>query len=148
MRGIHRWPVNSPHKGPVTQKMFPLDDVIMITLFVCECRCALEREDWCCIVWLALSPLDKLGLLTGWLRAPLMAVGLLHPFRSSAQMHDYHFTCINPFYFIWAFKFFLYLSQVTNKVVQSINQLLIDTVVKVARVKDLKLDIKFYWWLT
>ena len=28
--GIHRWPVNSPHKGPVTRKMHPLDDVIMI----------------------------------------------------------------------------------------------------------------------
>ena len=24
-----RWPVNSPHKWPVTQKMFPFDDVIM-----------------------------------------------------------------------------------------------------------------------
>ena len=30
VRGIHRWPVNSPHKWPVTRKMFPLDDVIMI----------------------------------------------------------------------------------------------------------------------
>ena len=29
VRGIHRWPVNSPHKGPVTRKMFPVDDVIM-----------------------------------------------------------------------------------------------------------------------
>ena len=29
MRGIHRGPVNSPHKWPVTRKMFPLDDVIM-----------------------------------------------------------------------------------------------------------------------
>ena len=29
-RGIHRWPVNSPHKGPVTRKMFPFDDVIMV----------------------------------------------------------------------------------------------------------------------
>ena len=29
MRGIHRWPVNSPHKWPVTRKMFPFDDVIM-----------------------------------------------------------------------------------------------------------------------
>ena len=28
-RGIHRRPVNSPHKWPVTQKMFPFDDVIM-----------------------------------------------------------------------------------------------------------------------
>ena len=29
VRGIHPGPVNSPHKGPVTQKMFPFDDVIM-----------------------------------------------------------------------------------------------------------------------
>ena len=27
--GIHRWPVNSPHKGPVTLNMFPFDDVIL-----------------------------------------------------------------------------------------------------------------------
>ena len=27
--GIHPWPLNSPHKGPVTRKMFPFDDVIM-----------------------------------------------------------------------------------------------------------------------
>ena len=32
VRGIHRWPVNSPHKGPVTRKMFPFDDVIMTLL--------------------------------------------------------------------------------------------------------------------
>ena len=29
VRGSNRWPVNSPHKWPVTQKMFPFDDVIM-----------------------------------------------------------------------------------------------------------------------
>ena len=29
VRGIHRWPVNSPHKWPVTRKMFYIDDVIM-----------------------------------------------------------------------------------------------------------------------
>ena len=28
--GIHRWPANFPHKGPVTRKMFPFDDVIML----------------------------------------------------------------------------------------------------------------------
>ena len=27
--GIHRWPVNSPHKGSVTRKMSPFDDVFM-----------------------------------------------------------------------------------------------------------------------
>ena len=31
VRGIHRWPGNSPHKAPVTQKIFPFDDVIMGT---------------------------------------------------------------------------------------------------------------------
>ena len=29
VRGIHRWPVNSPHKGQVTWKILPFDDVIM-----------------------------------------------------------------------------------------------------------------------
>ena len=29
VRGIHQWPVNSLHKGPVTRIMFPFDDVIM-----------------------------------------------------------------------------------------------------------------------
>ena len=29
VRGIRRWPGNSPHKGPVTRKMFPFDDVIV-----------------------------------------------------------------------------------------------------------------------
>ena len=32
MRGIHRWPVNSPHKWPATRKMFPFHDVIMLFL--------------------------------------------------------------------------------------------------------------------
>ena len=30
MRGIYQSPVNSLHKGPVTRKMFPFDDVIML----------------------------------------------------------------------------------------------------------------------
>ena len=29
VRGIHGWPVNSPHKGPVMWKMLPFDDIIM-----------------------------------------------------------------------------------------------------------------------
>ena len=44
--GIHRGPVNSPHKWPVTRKMFPFDDVIM---FLSELACSghgfsLERK--------------------------------------------------------------------------------------------------------
>ena len=32
VRRIHRGPVNSPHKIPVTRKMFPFDDVIMLMI--------------------------------------------------------------------------------------------------------------------
>ena len=34
VRGIHWWLMNSPHKGPVTRKMFPFDDVIMIYVII------------------------------------------------------------------------------------------------------------------
>ena len=34
VRGIHRWLMNSPHKGPVTQKMSPLYDVIMLDVII------------------------------------------------------------------------------------------------------------------
>ena len=49
VRGIHRWPVNSPHKGPVTRKMFPFDDVIMywrVSLPTMIMRCA-SGSQWC-----------------------------------------------------------------------------------------------------
>ena len=39
VRGIHRWPMNCPHKGPVMPKMFPFDDVIM------------RIHDWIDLVW-------------------------------------------------------------------------------------------------
>ena len=31
VRRIHRWPLDSPHKGSITLKKFPFDDVIMIS---------------------------------------------------------------------------------------------------------------------
>ena len=34
--GIHRRPVNSPHKWLVTRKMFPFDDVIMLQRCICN----------------------------------------------------------------------------------------------------------------
>ena len=57
VQGIHRWPVNSPYKGPVTRKMFPFDDVIMycstevvrisdlspMTLSLCMCQLPLMK---------------------------------------------------------------------------------------------------------
>ena len=42
--GSHRWPVNSPDKGPVTWKMFPFDNVIMMVLLlsIIKTRCFLQ----------------------------------------------------------------------------------------------------------
>ena len=34
VRGTHRRPVNSPHKWPVTRKVFPFDDVIMFKFWI------------------------------------------------------------------------------------------------------------------
>ena len=45
VRGIHRGPVNYPHKGPVTQKMFPFDDVIMFFI-ICIVR-KYEPQRYC-----------------------------------------------------------------------------------------------------
>ena len=48
--GIHRGPVNSPHKWPVTRKMFPFDDVIMSTDYRWV-PCAESHNksiNWCC----------------------------------------------------------------------------------------------------
>ena len=56
--GIHRGPVNSPHKWPVTRKMFPFDDVIMffhikqgpiVPKYIAgtkKCRCNTDNTDY------------------------------------------------------------------------------------------------------
>ena len=49
--GVHQWPVNSPHKWPLTRKMFPFDYVIMVfRARICELNfvhfcfdCLMER---------------------------------------------------------------------------------------------------------
>ena len=46
VRGIHRGPVNSPHKWPVTRKMFPFDDVIMkVIVTTPRCHFLLPEDD-------------------------------------------------------------------------------------------------------
>ena len=44
--GIHRGPVNSPHKWPVTRKMFPFEDVIMETKFQWNSNCEKTLMKW------------------------------------------------------------------------------------------------------
>ena len=46
VRGIHRGPVNSPHKWPVMRKMFPFDDVIMVFLRWGVQRSRLVSSTW------------------------------------------------------------------------------------------------------
>ena len=46
VRGIHRGPVNSSHKWPVTRKMFPFDDVIM--LFSIGHKCTRSKRSQIC----------------------------------------------------------------------------------------------------
>ena len=73
MRGIHRGPVDSPHIGPVTRKMFPFDDVIMggrktttptiiVTVIVLTLEgngslSASERKKSVCWHWISLNSL-------------------------------------------------------------------------------------------
>ena len=47
VRGIDRWPVKPPPKGPVTQKMFPSDDVIMRTLLI---DTVYPKPIFCCVL--------------------------------------------------------------------------------------------------
>ena len=43
---IHRWPVNSRHKWPVTRKMFPFDDVIMFTHVLYQLLACHQQDNW------------------------------------------------------------------------------------------------------
>ena len=62
VRGIHRSPVNSPHKWPVTRKMFPFDDVIMCKIpvsmrkyleYISICTC---HDRWTVVTYAKLWP--------------------------------------------------------------------------------------------
>ena len=49
VRGIHRWPVNSPHRGPVTHKKLPFDDVTMTMQgsspsYGCQMACSIVKN--------------------------------------------------------------------------------------------------------
>ena len=61
---IHRGPVNSPHKWPVTRKMFPFDDVIMkVQRKVCSlnewCRFSKEQAPSCDLMQALKQCVDK-----------------------------------------------------------------------------------------
>ena len=47
VRGIHRWPVNSPHKRPVTRRMFPFDDAMMTLTHTMVQRMLIDMSQMC-----------------------------------------------------------------------------------------------------
>ena len=58
VRGIHRSPANSLYKGPVTRKMLPFDDVIMVHLlgyniYCIHCICFWQRVYHCAFLWIS-----------------------------------------------------------------------------------------------
>ena len=53
VRGIHRRPVNSPHTWPVTRKMFPFVDVIMLIWFIYPYTPGSFTAIW--IIWVKLD---------------------------------------------------------------------------------------------
>ena len=52
VRGIHRWPVNYPHKWPVTRTIFPFGDVIIaediaeLRVLTCSNHSAYAPSQW------------------------------------------------------------------------------------------------------
>ena len=53
VRGIHWSPLDSHHKGSVTRKMIPFDDVIMATaVFITKNKC---KKDSCHVYWAYIS---------------------------------------------------------------------------------------------
>ena len=68
VRGIHPWPVNSPHKGSVTRKMFPFDDVIMcsVTNFMSVDDLAMQGARQFSVMTLVLIACNTPKLGRGW----------------------------------------------------------------------------------
>ena len=79
VRGIYRWSLNSPHKGPVTLKMIPFDDVTMPRLSAavnfCQICRLLHRMCVCAFISHAQTECElTYRMLTWW---PLMTRYLL-----------------------------------------------------------------------
>ena len=115
--GIHLWPVNSLHKGPVTQKILSFDDVIMIIsrdnrwarVFyrMQELRWNMIKTIWqlnARLMWLFLSIYLVVyslhhNVLPTLQSIPLMTNGPLYPITQDSSCHGQHTMPRNP----WSF---------------------------------------------
>ena len=83
VRGIHRRQVNSPHKWPVTRKMFPFDDVIKY-LYASATISKRNRFTRC----------FHLGIICKFLHHESMRQNTLRPTQNGCRFADYIFKCI------------------------------------------------------
>ena len=99
VRGINRWPVNSPHKGPVMRKMFPFDDVIMVA------RSWLKQDLRKTLIW-RISRKRAPEWSLAWRRSTsrtCLFVGAQTPSRPNISNHHACLNCVNQI--INEFKF-------------------------------------------
>ena len=67
VRGINRRPVNSPHKWPVTWKMFPFDDVIMETYLPGWAGNDIGQLEWPDTAWIhTMISFERHGVPNPW----------------------------------------------------------------------------------
>ena len=85
VRGIHRWPVNSPHKGPVKRKMFPFDDVIMGWVLYPIITCGRDHSSMSQIKWWMLV----------WVSSVLITQGVKYSFN---RLVNLVYSCIKAFF--------------------------------------------------
>ena len=81
VRGIHRWPMNSPHKWPVTRKMFPFDDVIM-TVYISS------RKTYTGCRWVSLC----YGCMRSWWMYITYYIHIVWGASSAPEFHCREFT--------------------------------------------------------
>ena len=95
VRGIHRWPMNFPHKGPVTRKMFLFDNVIMHICFI-KSPGHTMTDKWKCVIHRhALKPFcgpnyHLNGLVQGCTKPPICTIRVSpinHYFTASFWFH-------------------------------------------------------------
>ena len=73
VEGIHRWPVNSPHKGPITRKIFSFGDVVMYINIMYGTECfqlidfSVDACDTVCkFIIIAKSKIKMISHCLGW----------------------------------------------------------------------------------
>ena len=92
VRGIHRSPVNSPHKGPVMRKMFLFDDLIMHNIYLFQrmtatvVRWRVAPCSWRSInsVWTSIPSIPQVSLI--------LSSGLLLGLCPANERHRYKVT--------------------------------------------------------